>query len=155
MAIAQVAQTQERPIDQEGDFLKINAMDHVEFWVGNAKQAAHYWRTAFGFRLTAYSGLETGNRRCASYVMEQGKIRFVLSTPYSQHDEMAAHHLLHGDGVKVLAMEVDDVEQAWREITARGARGLAAPMETQDGFGRLRVATIAGYGQTVFQFVDR
>ena len=118
MAIAQVAQTQERPIDQEGDFLKINAMDHVEFWVGNAKQAAHYWRTAFGFRQIAYSGLETANRRCASYVMEQGKIRFVLSTPYSPHDEMAAHHLLHGDGVKVAALEVNDVEQAWRETTA-------------------------------------
>ena len=155
MALAQVTQAEERPIDQEGDFLKINAMDHIEFWVGNAKQAAHYWRTAFGFQQIAYSGLETGNRRCASYVMEQGKIRFVLSTPYSPHDEMAAHHLLHGDGVKVLAMEVGDVEQAWRETTTRGARGLIAPQESKDGFGRLRTATIAGYGQTVFQFVDR
>ncbi|HJW83470.1 MAG TPA: VOC family protein, partial [Anaerolineae bacterium] len=155
MAIAQVAKTEERPIDQEGDFLRINAMDHVEFWVGNAKQAAHYWRTAFGFRQIAYSGLETGNRRYASYVMEQGKVRFVLSTPYSPHDEMAAHHLLHGDGVKVVALEVDDVEQAWRETTVRGARGLAAPAETKDDFGHLRAATIAGYGQTVFQFVDR
>jgi 4-hydroxyphenylpyruvate dioxygenase len=87
--------------------------------------------------------------------MEQNKIRFVLSTPYSPHDEMAAHHLMHGDGVKVIAMEVDDVEQAWRETTSRGARGMNAPAESRDEIGRLRTATIAGYGQTVFQFVDR
>jgi 4-hydroxyphenylpyruvate dioxygenase len=155
MAIVQAPTAKDRAIDQEGDFLKINAIDHIEFWVGNAKQAAHYWRTAFGFKQVGYSGLETGNRRFGSYVMEQNKIRFVLSTPYSPHDEMAAHHLMHGDGVKVIAMEVDDVEQAWRETTSRGARGMNAPAESRDEFGRLRTATIAGYGQTVFQFVDR
>jgi 4-hydroxyphenylpyruvate dioxygenase len=145
---------EERPIDQEGDFLKINAIDYIEFWVGNAKQSVFYWKQ-WGFTPAAYSGLETKNRRCASYVLEQGSIRWVLSTPYTPHDEMAAHILLHGDGVKVIALEVDDVEQAYRATTSRGATGLIGPQESRDDFGVLRMATIAGYGQTVFQFVDR
>jgi 4-hydroxyphenylpyruvate dioxygenase len=154
MALKEIPVVEERPIDQEGDFLKINAIDHVEFWVGNAKQSTYYWKY-WGFKPVAYSGLETGNRRYASYLLEQGQIRFVLSTPYTPHDEISAHLMLHGDGVKVLALAVDDVELAYRETTARGARGLAAPAETRDEFGRLRTASIAGYGQTVFQFVDR
>ncbi len=145
---------EERPIDQEGDFLKINAIDHIEFWVGNAKQSTFYWKQ-WGFKPTAYSGFETKNRRCASYVLEQGNIRFVLSTPYTPHDEMSAHILLHGDGVKVIALEVDDVEQAYHETTNRGATGLIGPQESRDDFGVLRTAAIAGYGQTVFQFIDR
>src|SRR5262245_2680732 len=116
MAARQAPTADERTIDQEGDFLKINAVDHVELWVGNAKQSVFYWK-AWGFKAVACSGLETGNRRCASWVLEQGQARLVLSTPYSPHDEMAAHHLLHGDGVKVIAFDVDDVEQAWRETT--------------------------------------
>ena len=144
----------ERPIDQEGDFLKINAIDHVEFWVGNAKQSVFYWKQ-WGLKPVAYTGLETKNRRFASYVLEQGNIRFVLSTPYTPHDEMAAHIMLHGDGVKVIALEVDDVEQAYRETTSRGAQGLIGPQESRDELGVLRTATIGGYGQTVFQFVDR
>src|SRR3970040_1050356 len=103
----------------------------------------------------AYSGLETGNRRHASWVVEQSKIRFVLSTSYSPHDEMAAHHLLHGDGVKVIAMEVEDVEAAYRETTARGAKGVQPPAEARDETGAIRTASIQGYGQTLFQFVDR
>lgn len=146
--------TDNRPIDQEGDFLKINAVDHIEFWVGNARQATFYWKQ-WGFKPTAYSGFETKNRRYASYVMEQGGIRFVLSTPYTPHDEMAAHIMLHGDGVKVIALEVDDVEAAHRETTTRGAKSLTAPIELRDDYGVLRTASIAGYGQTVFQFVDR
>lgn len=145
---------QERAIDEEGDFLKINAMDHVEMWVGNAKQAAYYWKV-WGFEPVAYSGLETGNRRYASYVLEQGKIRLVLSTPYSPHDEMAAHHLLHGDGVKVIAMQVDNVEDAYRETTTRGAKGVQSPTELRDDNGIVRVASIQGYGQTLFKFVER
>lgn len=144
----------ERPIDQEGDFLKINAIDHIEFWVGNAKQSAFYWKQ-WGLSPTAYSGFETKNRRYASYVLEQGSIRFVLSTPYTPHDEMSAHILLHGDGVKTIALEVDDVEQAYRATTERGAKGLSGPAESRDEQGVLRTAAIAGYGQTVFQFVDR
>jgi 4-hydroxyphenylpyruvate dioxygenase len=154
MVLKELPTIEERPIDQEGDFLKIKAIDHVEFWVGNAKQAVFYWKQ-WGFTPIAYSGLETGNRRCASYVLEQGNIRFVLSTPYSPHDEMAAHLMLHGDGVKTIALEVDDVEQAYCETTSRGARGLVHPTETRDDFGLLRTAAIAGYGQTAFQFVDR
>jgi 4-hydroxyphenylpyruvate dioxygenase len=154
MAIKDIPAVEERPIDQEGDFLTINAIDHIEFWVGNAKQSSYYWKL-WGFKPVAYSGLETGNRRFASYVLEQSQIRFVLSTPYTPHDEMSAHILLHGDGVKVIAMEVDDVESAWRETTQRGATGLSAPAESKDEFGLLRTASIAGYGQTVFQFVDR
>lgn len=146
--------TDERAIDQEGDFLQIEAMDHVELWVGNAKQAVYYWKV-WGFKPIAYSGLETGNRRFASYVMEQGKIRFVLSTPYSPHDEMAAHHLLHGDGVKVIAMQVQDVESAYRETTARGAKGVQSPAELRDDNGAVRTASIQGYGQTIFKFVER
>ena len=154
MTLKELPAIEERPIDQEGDFLKINAIDHIEFWVGNAKQAAYYWKL-WGFKPVAYSGLETGNRRRASYVLEQGQIRFVLSTPYTPHDEMSAHIMLHGDGVKTIALEVDDVESAWRETAQRGAKGLSAPAESRDEFGRLRTAVIAGYGQTLFQFVDR
>jgi 4-hydroxyphenylpyruvate dioxygenase len=143
-----------RPLHEEADLFTINAMDHVELWVGNAKQSVFYWK-AWGFKPVAYSGLETGNRRYASYVLEQGKIRLVLSTPYSPHDEMAAHHMLHGDGVKVIGMEVDDVEAAYRETTAHGAKSLQSPAEMKDDAGQLRTASIQGYGQTVFKFVER
>ena len=144
----------ERPMDEEADLFKINAVDHIEFWVGNAKQAVFYWKY-WGFKPAAYSGLETGNRRYASWVVEQSKIRLVLSTPYSPHDEIAAHHMLHGDGVKVIAMEVDDVEAAFRETTARGAKGVQPPSEAKDDSGLVRTATIQGYGQTLFKFVER
>jgi 4-hydroxyphenylpyruvate dioxygenase len=144
----------ERPMDEEADLFKINAVDHIEFWVGNAKQAVFYWKY-WGFKPAAYSGLETGNRRYASWMVEQSKIRLVFSTPYSPHDEMAAHHLLHGDGVKVIAMEVDDVEAAFRETTARGAKGVQPPSEAKDDSGLVRTATIQGYGQTLFKFVER
>ena len=144
----------DRPMDQEADLFQINAVDHVEFWVGNAKQSVFYWKY-WGFKPVAYSGLETGNRRYASWVVEQNKIRFVLSTPYSPHDEMAAHHLLHGDGVKVIAMEVEDVEVAYRETTARGAKGVQPPSEAKDDSGLIRTAIIQGYGQTMFKFVER
>jgi 4-hydroxyphenylpyruvate dioxygenase len=144
----------DRPMDEEADLFTINAVDHIELWVGNAKQATYYWKY-WGFKPTAYSGLETGNRRCASYVMEQGKIRLVLSTAYSPHDEMAAHHLMHGDGVKVVALEVDNVETAYRESTTRGAKGLVPPTETRDERGLMRTASIQAYGQTIFKYIDR
>ncbi|MGH2606124.1 MAG: VOC family protein, partial [Anaerolineales bacterium] len=113
--------TETRPITEEADFLQIKSIDHLHFWVGNAKHAMHFWWKAFGFKPVAYSGLETGNRRFASYVLESGKIRFVVSAAYGPTDEMAAHHLIHGDGVKVVALAVDDVGAAHRETTARGA----------------------------------
>jgi 4-hydroxyphenylpyruvate dioxygenase len=143
-----------RPMDQEANLFQINAVDHVELWVGNAKQSAFYWKQ-WGFTPVAYSGLETGNRRCASYLLQQNKIRLLLSTPYSPHDEMAVHHLVHGDGVKVIALEVEDVEAAYRESTAHGAKGLQAPAESADAQGVLRTAAIQAYGQTVLKFVQR
>jgi 4-hydroxyphenylpyruvate dioxygenase len=154
MIAESTAKTDDRPMDQEADLFKINGVDHVEFWVGNARQAVYYWKV-WGFKPIAYSGLETGNRQYASWVVEQGKIRFVLSTPYGPHGEMAAHHMLHGDGVKVIAMDVDDVEAAWRETTSRGAKGVQPPGEAKDGDGIVHTASIQGYGQTLFKFVER
>ena len=154
MITDRASRAEDRPVDQEADLFKIKAIDHIEFWVGNARQAVYYWKY-WGFKPVAYSGLETGNRYHASYVVEQGKIRFVLSTPYGPHSEMAAHHLLHGDGVKVIAIEVEDVEEAYRETTSRGAKGLQAPDELADQSGIVRTAVIQGYGQTVFKFVQR
>jgi 4-hydroxyphenylpyruvate dioxygenase len=154
MTTTDAVDTADRPMDQEADLFKINAVDHIEFWVGNAKQATYYWKL-WGFKPVAYSGFETGNRRHASWVIQQKEIRFVLSTPYGPHDEMAAHHLLHGDGVKVIAMEVDSVESAHRETTARGAKSVQAPAEAKDEQGLVRTAVIQGYGQTLFKFVER
>ncbi len=154
MITDQALRTEERPLDQEADLFKIKAVDHIEFWVGNARQAVYYWKY-WGFKPVAYSGLETGNRQYASYVVEQGKIRFVLSTAYSPHSEMAVHQMLHGDGVKVIAMEVENVESAYRETTAHGAKGVQAPIEAQDAGGMVRTASIQAYGQTVFKFVER
>jgi 4-hydroxyphenylpyruvate dioxygenase len=155
MAIKEMPKAETRPLTEEADFLQIRALDHVEFWVGNAKQAAHFYRTVFGMRPVAYSGLETGERSRASWLLEQDKIRFVLSAPYHPDSEMAAHHLMHGDGVKVIAMQVDDVESAYRETTARGAVGAQPPLELKDEHGVLRTASIRAYGDTLIKFVDR
>jgi 4-hydroxyphenylpyruvate dioxygenase len=137
------------------DFLPIKSVDHVEFYVGNAKQAAHYYRTAFGFANTAYSGLETGNRDVASYVMEQGNIRFVLSTALSPDHTLARHAHLHGDGVGVIALEVPDAASAYRETTKRGATGALPPKEVEDEHGVLCYSAIRAYGDTLIKFVDR
>src|SRR5574341_618977 len=149
----QIAET--RPITEEGDFLQIKSIDHIQFWVGNAKHAMYYWWKGFGFKPVAYSGLETGNRQNASYVLESGQIRFVMSAPYGPTNEIAAHHLLHGDGVKVIALEVDDVEQAWQATTERGAKSAWSPREEKDEFGIFRTAAIQTYGETLHVFVDR
>lgn len=148
-------QTKERAITEEADFLEIKAIDHIHFWVGNAMQTMYYWWKGFGFKPVAYSGLETGNRRFASYVLESGKIRFVVSSPYGPSDEMAAHHLLHGDGVKTVALEVDDVEQAFQATTSRGAAVAMNPKEEADEFGILRTCAIRTYGEVIHLFVDR
>ncbi|MCL4875748.1 MAG: 4-hydroxyphenylpyruvate dioxygenase [Anaerolineae bacterium] len=147
--------SQTRPMTEEADFLNIKAIDHLHFWVGNAKQAMYYWWKGFGFKPVAYSGLETGNRRYASYVLESGSVRFVISAPYRPTDEIAAHHMLHGDGVKVIGLGVDDVESAYHETTARGAEGAWQPREEKDEFGILRTAAIKIYGDTLHVFVDR
>jgi 4-hydroxyphenylpyruvate dioxygenase len=144
-----------RPITEEADHLQIKSIDHVHWWVGNAKQSMYYWWKAFGFKPVAYSGLETGNRRFASYVLESGTIRFVISSAYRPSDEMAAHQMLHGDGVKVIALEIEDVAQAYEATTSRGARGAWLPREERDENGVLRTSAIHTYGEVLHVFVDR
>lgn len=147
--------TKTRPITQEADFLQIKSIDHIHFWVGNAKHAMYFWWKGFGFKPVAYSGLETGNRQFASYVLESGQIRFVVSAPYSPSNEIASHHLVHGDGVKSIALEVDDVEQAYTATTQRGASGAWPPKEETDLHGAYRTAAIQAYGEVLHVFVDR
>lgn len=137
------------------DFLPIKKMDHIELYVGNAKQAAHYYRTAFGFANTAYSGLETKNRDRASYVMEQRNIRMVLSTSLNPDSAMARHTWLHGDGVAVIALEVPDAASAYRETVKRGATGAIPPTSEEDEYGVYRYSAIRAYGDTIIKFVDR
>ena len=137
------------------DFLPIHGTDHVEFYVGNAKQAAYFYRACLGFALVAYRGPETGTRDRASYVLEQGKIRLVLTTPLQGSGEIADHVFRHGDGVESIALWVDDAEQAWRETTGRGARGVQAPFGMEDEHGHARLSSIAIYGDTVHTFVER
>jgi 4-hydroxyphenylpyruvate dioxygenase len=137
------------------DFLPLNGTDHVEFYVGNARQAAYFYRVAFGMSLVAYAGPETGQRDRASYVLQQGKIRFVLTTPLHPAGEIADHIHRHGDGVRDVALWVDDARHSWRETTNRGARSVREPCEIKDEHGTVRMATIAAYGDTVHTFVDR
>ena len=137
------------------DFMPIKSLDHVELYVGNAKQAAFFYSKGFGFVHTAYSGLETGNRERASYVLEQGKIRLILSTSLSPDHSMARHHYLHGDGVAVIAMEVPDAAAAYRETTKRGATGAIPPTQVEDEQGVFRYSAIRTYGDTLIKFVDR
>ena len=137
------------------DFLPLNGTDHIEFYVGNAKQAAYYYRAAFGMRLIAYSGPETGMRDRASYVLEQGKIRFVLTTPLGPENGIAEHIKLHGDGVREIALWVDDAEAAFRETTRRGARPVLEPITFEDPNGQVRISAIAAYGDTIHGFVER
>ncbi len=137
------------------DFLPIKGVDHIEFYVGNAKQAAHYYRTGMGFTHTAYSGLETQQRHHASYVMEQGNIRLVLTAPLGPDSAIARHVHLHGDGVGVIALEVEDAASAYQESTRRGATGAIPPTQAEDDHGVFRYSAIRCYGDTLIKFVDR
>jgi 4-hydroxyphenylpyruvate dioxygenase len=145
----------QRPMTEESDFLQIQSIDHVHWWVGNAKQAMYYWWKGFGFKPVAYSGLETGNRDYASYVLESGKIRFVISAPYKPVSEIAAHQMLHGDGIKHIALGVEDVQQAYEATTSRGATGVYDYREHRDEFGVVRTSAIKTYGDVQHVFVDR
>ncbi len=137
------------------DFLPIKGWDHVEFYVGNAKQAAHFYDKVFGFKPVAKMGLETGTRDRASYVMQQGNIRFVLTSALTPDHEVARHCALHGDGVKCIALEVGDVEAALREAKARGAT-LAQPAQAfEDAGGTLKTGILRYAGDTVFKLVER
>ncbi len=135
-------------VPAKGDFLPLNGTDYVEFYVGNARQSAHYYRSAFGFRLAAYRGPETGTRDRASYVLVQNKIRLVLTTPLLPDHPISEHIRLHGDGVRDIALSVDDAEAAWRETTRRGARSVREPETVCDEHGDVHLAAIATYGDT-------
>lgn len=137
------------------DFLPLKGTDHVEFWVGNARQSAYFYRAAFGMSLVAYAGPETGQRDRASYVLQQGKVRFVLTTALRTDSEIARHVHVHGDGVRSIALWVDDARQSWLETTSRGARSVHEPVTTSDDHGTVTTASIAAYGDTVHTFVDR
>lgn len=137
------------------DFLPINGTDYIELYVGNARQSSYYYRTAFGFRLVAYAGLETGQRDRASYVLQQDKIRLVLTSPLTPDHPISRHVTLHGDGVKDLALWVDDAEAAYRETTKRGATGVMEPTTFRDEFGEVKKSAIAIYGDTIHSFVER
>jgi 4-hydroxyphenylpyruvate dioxygenase len=141
---------------QARDFLPLQGIDHVEFWVGNARQASNYYRALWGFTPVAYAGLETGVRDRASYVMFQNDIRFVFSAPLSPDGEIAEHVHRHGDGVHDMAFAVDDAASAWRETTTRGARSAREPAELDAGEdGVLRTSAVHTYGEVVHSFVER
>jgi 4-hydroxyphenylpyruvate dioxygenase len=147
--------TKAAPTTETTDFLPLKGIDHVEFWVGNAKQAAHYFRTLWGFTPVAYAGLETGVRDRASYVLVQNDIRLVLTAPITPDGEVAEHVHRHGDGVHDIAFVVDDVASAWRETTTRGARSAQEPAEIPGEKGVLRTSAIHTYGEVIHTFVDR
>jgi len=141
--------------DVQADFLPLQGTDYVEFYVGNAKQAAHFYITAFGFQPLAYAGPETGIKDRASYVVRQHKLTFVLTTPLRSNNEMADHIYKHGDGVKMLALRVDDARSAWEETTKRGGKSWMKPEVRQDKDGEAVLSGIHTYGDTVHLFVER
>jgi len=139
----------------ETDFLPIKGTDHIEFYVGNAKQSALFYQYALGFELIAYAGPETGIRDKVSYVLQQGKIRFVLTTALNEDSPVAQHVLKHGDGVKILALWVDNATKSWEETTARGAASYLTPKKLEDDQGTVTLSGIHTYGETVHLFVER
>jgi len=145
----------EKIFDKAQDFLPINGTDYVELYVGNAKQAAHYYKTAFGFQSLAYAGMETGIKDRTSYVLVQDKIKLVLTTPLTENGPIAAHLKKHGDGVKVIALWVDDARKAFQETTSRGAEVYFEPVVEGDKNGSVVTAGIRTYGDTVHVFVER
>jgi 4-hydroxyphenylpyruvate dioxygenase len=137
------------------DFMPLLGWDHLELWVGNAKQSAYFYEHAMGFTRTAYAGPETGVRDRASYVLEQGDIRFVVTSPLREEHEITRHQARHGDGVRDIALTVPDATEAYRQAVSRGARGVAEPQTYEDDFGVLETAAIATYGDTIHTFVNR
>ena len=145
----------EKLFDEAEDFLPLLGTDYVELYVGNAKQAAHFYKTAFGFQSEAFLGMETGVKDKVSYVLKQGKIRLVLTTPLDEGGEINAHINKHGDGVKVIALWVDDAKKAWEETTKRGAKSYFEPKVEKDAHGEVVRSGIYTYGETVHIFVER
>jgi len=134
--------------------LKLKKVHHVEFWTGNAKQSAFFYRKAFGFSQVAYSGLETGNRESASYVLGQGKIRFVITSPLSASHPASEHIRRHGDGVIDIALHVEDADFAYAEALRRGATGVVEPYDVSDENGTVRRAAVQTYGDTIHSFIS-
>ncbi|HEY1020564.1 MAG TPA: 4-hydroxyphenylpyruvate dioxygenase [Sediminibacterium sp.] len=137
------------------DFLPLEGTDYVEFYVGNAKQAAHFYKTAFGFQSLAYAGPETGIKDRVSYVVRQHKLTFMFTTPLRSQNPMADHIYKHGDGVKVLALKVEDATDAWQQTTSRGGKSYLAPETLTDADGEVVLSGIHTYGDTVHVFVER
>ncbi len=137
------------------DFLPLNGTDHIEFYVGNAKQSAYYYQSAWGYQLIAYAGPETGVRDRSSYVLRQGKITLILTSSILPDTEISKHHQKHGDGVKVLALWVDDARKSYAETTKRGAKGVMEPTVYKDDSGEVVISAIQTYGETIHKFVER
>ncbi|MEP4534217.1 MAG: 4-hydroxyphenylpyruvate dioxygenase [Cyclobacteriaceae bacterium] len=137
------------------DFLPLNGTDYIELYVGNAKQSAYYYQSAFGFKPVAYSGLETGNKERVSYVLQQDKIRLVLTSSLVKGGEINEHLNQHGDGVKVIALWVDDATKSWEETTKRGAKSYFEPKSEEDENGTIVSSGIHTYGDTVHIFIER
>lgn len=145
----------EKVFEDAEDFLPLNGTDHIELYVSNAKQAAHFYKTAFGFQSLAYSGLETGNKEYESYVVVQDKIRLVLTSPLVAGTDVGKHIDDHGDGVKVVALWVDDAEHSFNETVKRGAQPYMEPITKSDEHGEVKISGIHTYGETVHLFVER
>jgi 4-hydroxyphenylpyruvate dioxygenase len=146
---------QENLTGKQEDFLPLKRIDHVEFYVGDAKQSAFFYQYAMGFKLKYYSGLETKNKETSSYVMEQGKIRFILTSANTDESFVAEHHKRHGDGVRDIAIEVDDATSAYEETTKRGAVGVLEPTKYEDENGYIIKSSIKTYGDTIHSFIER
>ena len=139
----------------EEDFLPLHGTDYVEFYVGNAKQAAHFYKTAFGFQSLAYSGPETGVKDRASYAIRQHKLTLLLTTPIRANNPIADHIYKHGDGVKALALTVEDAASAWEETTKRGGKSYMEPKTLSDKHGEVVMSGIHTYGDVVHLFIER
>ncbi len=150
-----LTQPESRRTATQEDFLPINGTDYVELYVSNSKQAAHYYKTAFGFQSLAYRGLETGEKDVESYVVVQDKIRLVLTSPLHSNSAIGRHIDKHGDGVKVIALWVNDATDAWKQTTARGAKSFMEPTVEEDSEGRVVRSGIHTYGEVVHLFVER
>jgi len=150
-----MSQTFAEKIAKAQDFLPVNGTDYIEFYVGNAKQSAHFFKTAFGFQSEAYAGPETGVRDRASYVLKQNKIRLVLTSALRSEHPISEHVRKHGDGIKILALWVDDAYKSYEETIKRGAKSYQEPKTMTDEFGEVRTAGIYTYGETVHMFVER
>ena len=137
------------------DFLPLNGTDHIEFYVGNAKQSAYYYQMAWGYELIAYSGPETGVRDRASYVLQQNKVRLVLTTSLHPDSDITRHHTKHGDGVKFLSIWVDDATKSFEETVKRGAKPYMEPTRFEDEHGWVVISAIHTYGDTIHKFVER